>query len=127
MVDDYLDSLVQPGFKLDELALVIYARMYHVGIGIILRNDFWTTRTNDSLKDCDDVLCYHGNLQFSDTRPKISGITTDTEKDKPSQTDSKWKTFNSLKMDLQTEQEIQVLFEKMHGKPPAPAKAPTPP
>ena len=29
LVDDYLDSLVQPGFKLDELALVIYARMYH--------------------------------------------------------------------------------------------------
>ena len=49
LVDDYLDSLVQLSFKLDELALVIYARMYHVGIGVILRYDFWTTRTNDSL------------------------------------------------------------------------------
>ena len=112
---------------MDELALVIYARMYHVGISIILRNDFWTSRTNDSLEDGDGVLCYYGNLWFLDTRLKISGITTDTEKEKPSQTDSKWKTFNSLKTDLQTEQEVQVLFEKMHGKPPAPAKAPTPP
>ena len=28
--DDYLDSLVHPGFKIDELGLVIYARMYHI-------------------------------------------------------------------------------------------------
>ena len=68
------------GFKLDELALVIYARMYHVGISIILRTDIWTTRTNGSLKDCDVVLCHHGNLQFSDTGPKMSEITTGTEK-----------------------------------------------
>ena len=60
-------------------------------------------------------------------RPKIQALQLDTEKEKPSQTDSKCKTFHSLKKDLQTEQEVQVLFEKMHGKSPAPAKAPTPP
>ena len=119
LVDDYLDSLVQPGFKIDELGLVIYARMYHIGIGIILHTYFWTTRTNDSLEDCDVVLCFQGNLKFSNTRPKISEVInlTVSDKDKPSQTkDTKQKTFNSLKSNLNSEEDIQVLYEQMHGK-----------
>ena len=123
LVDDYLHSLVQPGFKLDELALVIYARMYHIRIGVILKTDFWTTRTNEALEDCDAILCFHGNLKFFDTRQKISEVvdlTGDGENEdsiEPSQpNDTKWKTFNSLKTDLKTEVEITVLYEQMHGK-----------
>ena len=102
LVDDNLDSLIQPGFKIDELSLVIYVRMYHIGIGMILQTDFWIIRTNDSLEDCDVVLCFQGNLKFSDTRPKISEVIdlTVSDKDKLSQTkDTKHKTFNSLKSD----------------------------
>ena len=74
LVNDYLDSLVQPGFKIDELGLVIYARMYHIRIGVSLKTDFWTTRTNDTLEDCDVILCFHGSLKFSNTRQKISHV-----------------------------------------------------
>ena len=129
LVDDYLDSLIQPGFKIDELGLVIYARMYHIGIGIILQIDFWTTRTNDSPEDCDAVLCFYGNLKFSDTRLKISEVInlTVSDKDKPSQTkDTKCKTSNSLKSDLNSEEDTQVLYEQMHGKQPVSEKLNTP-
>ena len=103
-----------------------------IGIGVIFKMDFWTTRTNDSLEDCDAVLCFHGNLKFSDTRRKISQVvdlTSDGEKEdsepQSEKSDTKKKTFNSLKSDLNTEEEVQVLYEQIHGK--IPANIPTPP
>ena len=91
---------------------------YHIGIGVILKTDFWTTRTNDTLEDCDVILCFHGNLKFTDTRQKISEVidlTGDGENKhsiEPSQrNDTKWKTFNSLKTDLKTDVEISVLYK----------------
>ena len=128
LVDDYLDSLVQPGFKIDELGLVICTRMYYISIGIILWTDFWTTKTNDSQEDCDAVLCFQGNLKFSDARPKISEVVdlTISDKDKPSQTkNNKCKTFNSLKSDLNSEEDTQVLYEQIHGKQPVPTSPPS--
>ena len=132
LVKDYLDSLVQPGFKLDEIGLLIYARMYHIGIGIILHTDFWTTRVNDTLENCDAVLCFQGNLKFSDTRPKTSEVVdlTSDEKQTPSppqNKDTKHRTFNSLKSDLNSEEEIQVLYEQIHGKQPVLEKEKLPP
>ena len=69
-VDQYLKELVKPGFKFDEVALVIFARMYHRHIFILMNGRYWTTRRDHDLSKCRFHLVFLGNLNFGVVRPK---------------------------------------------------------
>ena len=69
-VDQYLKELVKPGFKFDEVALVIFARMYHRHIFILMNGRYWTTRRDHDLSKCRFHLAFLGNLNFGIVRPK---------------------------------------------------------
>ena len=66
----YLRYLVNDNFKFDEIALLIFARMYQLHVGIILDNKYWSThrqQTMENFETSDIVLAYAGNLHFLDT------------------------------------------------------------
>ena len=52
---------------LDELGLVICARMYHRHIGIILQNDVWCSRMDNDFDKCFIKLAFMGGILFCDT------------------------------------------------------------
>ena len=66
----YLRYLINENFKFDEIALLLYARMYQIHVGIILNNKYWSThrqQTMENFQTSDIVLAYTGNLHFLDT------------------------------------------------------------
>ena len=64
---DYLSGFVQGNEPLDELAFLIFARMFHIHIGIIHANGFWTTSVDKDLSVCDIILAFTGPKLFCDT------------------------------------------------------------
>ena len=45
----YLQNLLSVQFKFDEIALIIYARMYQLHIGVILKDHYWLTHSQQTL------------------------------------------------------------------------------
>ena len=64
---DYLSSLVQENAPLDELAFLIFARMFHIHIGIINANGFWSTSVDNDLSCCEIILAFTGLKMYRDT------------------------------------------------------------
>ena len=69
-VDEYLKEVVKPGFKFDEVALVIFARMYHRHIFVLMNGRYWTTRRDHDIGKCRFHFAFLGNLNFGIVRPK---------------------------------------------------------
>ena len=65
--DEYLDNLQNVAIPLDQLGILIYARMYHKHIAIVLSGNVWTTHKDNSLDHCELFLAYCGGVNFSDT------------------------------------------------------------
>ena len=67
--------------KFDEIALLIYARMYQIHIRIILCGKYWSThrvQTMENFETSDIILGYFGHLNFKDTvKHRISIDTID--------------------------------------------------
>ena len=63
-VDQYLKDLIKPGFKFDELALVIFIRMHHKHIFVLMEGRYWTSREDNDVTRCDLKFGFVGNLQF---------------------------------------------------------------
>ena len=66
-VSDYIESLYDPQVPLDQLGLLIFARMQHRHIAIVLRNTIWTTCHDNKYEDIELTFAYLGGVQFSDT------------------------------------------------------------
>ena len=66
-VSKYIDNLQRPDVPLDQLGLLIYARMYHQHFAIILKGTIWSTKSDNSIEGCDLVFAYCGGIEFSDT------------------------------------------------------------
>ena len=75
-VEEYVNSLVELQWPLDELSLLIIARMYHRHIAIFLKNSFWSTRRDNTLRDCQMYLVYKGGSHFVDTCLTSPQLTT---------------------------------------------------
>ena len=45
---EHLQLLLQRDFKFDEPALLMYARMYQIHVGIIMDNKYWSTQNEQS-------------------------------------------------------------------------------
>lgn len=66
-LENYLWNLHDISIPLDELNLVICARMYHRHIGIILQNDVWCSRFDNDFDKCFIKLAFLGGVLFCDT------------------------------------------------------------
>ena len=51
-VDTYIDNMMKPVFKFDEIALLCYARMYHRHIFIMMECTFWTSHKDNNVNKC---------------------------------------------------------------------------
>ena len=57
-VEDYMYNVVQPGVLLNEIGILLYARMYKIHIAIILEGKYWTTNKDKALNCATIYLIY---------------------------------------------------------------------
>ena len=67
-VDDYLHDLVQPGFKWDEIGVIILCRMFHLHLRILMENTFWILAIDNDLNTCKIFIAVTAKPAFSDTK-----------------------------------------------------------
>ena len=49
--NDYLAQIMEPGAPVNEIGLLIFSRMYHIHIHVLLNGYFWTTnKPNEDFK-----------------------------------------------------------------------------
>ena len=67
-LEDYLNTVLQSGVPWDELAILIFVRMYKIHILFFMSgNKFWSSNFSRKRDDCQIMLMYRGRLTFSDT------------------------------------------------------------
>ena len=69
-VDDYINFIDKPGTPVDEIGLLIFARMYHLHMCIIMEDRCLTMQHEHDLDRCTVFIAYRGALHFNDTKPK---------------------------------------------------------
>ena len=81
---DYVQSMIRLDFVVDQIALLIIARMYNIHIGVILSKKFWCTHANQNIENfekSDIILAYMGCMKFEETRhQKITSENVDMSK-----------------------------------------------
>ena len=66
----YLQNLLSVEFQYDEIALIIYVRMYQMHVGVILKDRYWLTHRQQTLQhfeESDIILAYFGKMNFKET------------------------------------------------------------
>ena len=71
-VSDYMHNVVQPQMPLDEIGLLLYARMYKIHLCVILEGKYWCTNRDDALNKATIHMIYKGHMMFDDTTRKGS-------------------------------------------------------
>ena len=61
--EEFLEHVTED-YKCDEVGLFLFARMFHMQIGVIVNRVTWTTHFKQDLNQCDVVLRYKGCCQF---------------------------------------------------------------
>ena len=74
MPADYIHYMALPTTPLDEIGLVLFARMKKLHIAFLMEGKFWTTQRNHEIKKCSIILAFRGNLTFNDTQTKESSL-----------------------------------------------------
>ena len=69
-IDDYMETICDLGQPLDEIGIVLIARMYHVHVAVMQNKYYWTTRKDHDVQVCTILLGWKGNLQFIDIKWK---------------------------------------------------------
>ena len=72
MVEEYCQTIVQPQWPLDEIAIALFAHMYNIHICVFVEGKFWTTNRNQAINGVNIYLVYYGKLKFLDTVRKGS-------------------------------------------------------
>lgn len=75
-LSDYVNYMLSECQPLDEIAICCFARMYHIHIGIVMDNMFWTTRKDHDLNKCDKLLGFIGGLKFVSIKWKTRADNT---------------------------------------------------
>ena len=127
-LSDYLNDLVMPNFKLDKIALMIYARMYHIDLGVVLHKTYWCAAKHDNIFKAKVVFVFEGNWYFWTRRP-IQGVLQVSE-DQPTNKEASPPRVHSTKNSQQagrfTNQKWHDLFDP-HKAPPPSMPPPLPP
>ena len=65
-----MKTITSPGVPVDEIGLLILARMYHLKLCILLKHHYWCTLNGSDVEQSEIVIAFHGKLKFSDTRSR---------------------------------------------------------
>ena len=66
-VEEFANNIISPKVPIDELDLLVIARMYHTHFGVVLKDRVWYTTDDNSSKCSKFLLVYQGGVSFSDT------------------------------------------------------------
>ena len=91
----YMDNLVDPTIPLDEGGLLLIARMFNIHIGVVFKNDTWTTRDEMGHKE-QNWLAYLGGTFYSLTekgKGESNFLETELSKNQGRQTKNSSKTL----------------------------------
>ena len=84
-LDQYVNQLVEPNFRFDEVAITIVCKMYNIHALILCKNTYWTTRSHANYANCLVKLAYFGNGLYSrswylklTSKPVFMGISPET-------------------------------------------------
>ena len=66
-VEDYANDITSGLVPFDELAILVVARMYHIHIGIVLKDRVWYTSSAEKPEDCLLYLLFQGGVQYLDS------------------------------------------------------------
>lgn len=64
-IELYMQSLLTPGFAVDEIGMLLLCRMYRLRLRVLFHNNFWTALACDKLSACDVFLACTGRYKFS--------------------------------------------------------------
>ena len=70
-LEDYLNGLISDSAPFDEIGILIFSRMFHIHMCVLMKGYFWTTNDNEDMEQCDITLVYRGALVFDDTTRKV--------------------------------------------------------
>ena len=65
--EDYANNIINPDIPMDELGLLIIARMYHMHFGVVMNDHVWNTTDDNSAKVDKFKFMYCGDNRFLDT------------------------------------------------------------
>ena len=66
-VEDYANDITSGLVPFDELAILVVAQMYHIHIGVVLRDRVWYTSSTEKPKEYLLHLLFHGGVQNLDS------------------------------------------------------------
>ena len=66
-VEDYANNITSGEVPLDEYGLLVVCRMYHIHIGVVLKDHVWYTNSENSSENCLFYLLYQGGVSFLDS------------------------------------------------------------
>ena len=132
-VDDYIDFIAKPGTPVDEIGLLIFARIYHLHMCIIMEDRCWTTQHKHDLDRCTVFIAYRGALLFNDTRSKCKKYSLCPRNPMPTPSpdinvtkfshqnpDGTHTTWTSYKAGVISDKEINELWRKYNRTKPVP-------
>ena len=66
--DQYINYMALPTTPLDEIGLILFARMKKIHITFLMQEKYLTAQCNHDFKKRTIVLAFRGNLTINDTR-----------------------------------------------------------
>lgn len=66
-LEDYLAEFLKPEHPLDEIGILIFARMMHKHVAVYFNDIYWTSRVDHDTSKCDAHLIYRGKCVYEDT------------------------------------------------------------
>ena len=66
-VEDYANDITSGLVPFNGLAILVVACMYHIHIGIVLKDHVWYTSSAEKPEDCLFYLLFHGGVQYLDS------------------------------------------------------------
>ena len=67
-VEDYVNDLSDLLTPLDQLGLLIIARMYHRHFAVFMKDSVWSTCRDNSIENCAIYFAYNSGSSFLDTK-----------------------------------------------------------
>ena len=66
-VEDYANDITSGLVPFDELAILVVSRMYHIHVGVVLKDRVWYTSSANKPEECLFYLLFHGGVHYLDS------------------------------------------------------------
>ena len=66
-VEDYTNDITSGLVPFNELAILVVSRMYHIHVGVVLKDCVWYTSSTEKPEEYLFYLLYHGGVHYLDS------------------------------------------------------------